>query len=162
MSEPKASSSETPLGVSTARCPERSAGTQTAGRLFLAYLILAKQKKVSRPPRRQSGTRTLQSARSFNQKRIRDRAFSRSEPKFARPAARPSGASLRCAAKLRSDPENHNPQSTQQLLPRPMQPHKQTSLTDPQTPTHHPRRLVLQHPKLHHVAQARRQLFDAL
>ena len=30
---------------------------------FLAYLILAKQKKVSRPPRRQSGIRTLQSTR---------------------------------------------------------------------------------------------------
>ncbi len=34
---------------STARCPERSAGTQTAGRLFLAYLILAKQKKSESP-----------------------------------------------------------------------------------------------------------------
>jgi hypothetical protein len=60
----EASSSETPLGASTARCPERSAGTQTAGRLFLAYLILAKQKKVSRPPRRQSGTGTSQRADS--------------------------------------------------------------------------------------------------
>ena len=49
-----------PSVSSTARCPERSAGTQTAGRLFLAYLILAKQKKVSRPPQRQSGIRAHQ------------------------------------------------------------------------------------------------------
>ena len=34
LSEPKASSSETPLASSTAGCPKRSEGTQTAGRLF--------------------------------------------------------------------------------------------------------------------------------
>ena len=37
-------------------------GRRHQGRLFLAYLILAKQKKVSRPPRRQSGLRTHQGA----------------------------------------------------------------------------------------------------
>src|SRR5437867_6840589 len=36
-----------PPESSTASCPERSAGTQTAGRLFFAYFLLAKQKKVS-------------------------------------------------------------------------------------------------------------------
>ena len=76
-----------PSAPSTGRCPERSAGTQTAGRLFLAYLILAKQKKVSRPPRRQSGFGTLQSTCLLDQKRNRKRAFLGSEPKFARPAA---------------------------------------------------------------------------
>jgi hypothetical protein len=54
--EPQASLRETPAGPSTAGCPERSVGTQEQGRLFLAYFLLAKQKKVSRPPRRQSGT----------------------------------------------------------------------------------------------------------
>ena len=37
-----------PLAASSARCPKRSVGTQTAGRLFFAYFLLAKQKKVSR------------------------------------------------------------------------------------------------------------------
>ena len=38
------------------RLPRSEAkGRRHQGRLFLAYLILAKQKKVSRPPRRQSG-----------------------------------------------------------------------------------------------------------
>ena len=36
----------------------------------------------------------------------RKRAFSKSEPKFPEPAARPAGASLRFAGKLGSDPEN--------------------------------------------------------
>ena len=44
-----ANSSETPLGVSTARCPERSAGTQAAGRLLFAYFLLAKQKNSRSP-----------------------------------------------------------------------------------------------------------------
>jgi len=39
--------SETPLGSSTAGCPKRSVGTQTAGRLSFAYFSLAKQRKVS-------------------------------------------------------------------------------------------------------------------
>ncbi|SFU32542.1 hypothetical protein SAMN05216350_101328 [Polaromonas sp. YR568] len=37
----------TPLGSSTAGCPQRSVGTQTAGRLSFAYFSLAKQRKVS-------------------------------------------------------------------------------------------------------------------
>src|SRR5437867_13311193 len=36
-----------PATPSSARCPERSAGTQTAGRLFFGYFSLAKQKKVT-------------------------------------------------------------------------------------------------------------------
>jgi len=39
--------SRTPLGSSTAGCPKRSAGTQTAGRLFFGDFLLAKQKKVT-------------------------------------------------------------------------------------------------------------------
>jgi hypothetical protein len=45
------------------RLPRAAQGTRralTSARLFLAYLILAKQKKVSRPPRRRSGTGTHQ------------------------------------------------------------------------------------------------------
>lgn len=38
-----------------------------------------------------------------------------------------------------------------------MQPHKKTRLTDPQPTTNLPRRLILQHPELHHVAQTLRQ-----
>ena len=37
-----------PFFLGSAGCPKRSAGTQTAGRLFFAYFLLAKQKKVSR------------------------------------------------------------------------------------------------------------------
>ncbi len=47
LSEPKASSSETPLASSTAGCPERSAGIQTAGRLSFGDFSLAKQRKVT-------------------------------------------------------------------------------------------------------------------
>ncbi|SDN19875.1 hypothetical protein SAMN05720382_1047 [Polaromonas sp. JS666] len=39
--------SQTPLGSSTAGCPKRSGGTQTAGRLFFGDFLLAKQKKVT-------------------------------------------------------------------------------------------------------------------
>jgi hypothetical protein len=55
--EPQASLRLTPAEPSTAGCPERSAGTQEQGRLFLGYFLLAKQKKVTRPPRRLSGFR---------------------------------------------------------------------------------------------------------
>ena len=44
--------SRTPLGSSTAGCPERSGGTQTAGRPSFGYFSLAKQRKVPRPPGR--------------------------------------------------------------------------------------------------------------
>ena len=56
---------------------------------------------------RNVSTRQLQftSKLSGRATRKRKRAFSGSEPKFPEPAARPSGASLRCAAKLRSDPK---------------------------------------------------------
>ena len=46
--EPQASLHVTPLGLSTARYPQRSEGAQTAGRLSFAYFSLATQRKVSR------------------------------------------------------------------------------------------------------------------
>jgi len=55
--EPQASLHETPPGASSAGY---RAATLTPARLFFAYFLLAKQKKVSRPPRRQSGTGTQQ------------------------------------------------------------------------------------------------------
>ena len=46
----EASSSSTPAGPSTAGCPQRSEGTQTAGSPFLLLtLLLAKQKKSESP-----------------------------------------------------------------------------------------------------------------
>ena len=42
-------------------------GRRHQGRLLFAYFLLAKQEKVSRPPRRQSGIRTHQRTRRFNQ-----------------------------------------------------------------------------------------------
>ena len=45
--EPQASLRETPAESSTAGCPKRSAGTQTAGRLSFGYFSLAKQRKVT-------------------------------------------------------------------------------------------------------------------
>ncbi len=54
LSEPKASSSETPPEPSTAGCPvAQRRGRRNQGRLFFAYFLLAKQKKVScrRQPR---------------------------------------------------------------------------------------------------------------
>jgi len=48
LSEPKASSSETPAGPSTAGCPgAQRRGRRQQGRLFFAYFLLARQKKVS-------------------------------------------------------------------------------------------------------------------
>jgi len=44
--------SPTPPGPSNAVCPQRSEGTAHPARLFFAYFLLAKQKKVSRPPGR--------------------------------------------------------------------------------------------------------------
>ena len=37
----------TPTGLNTARRPKRSEGTQTAGRVFFGYFLLAKQKKMT-------------------------------------------------------------------------------------------------------------------
>ena len=56
---------QTPLEVSTAGCPKRSAGTQTSGRLLFAYFLLAKQEKVSRPPGRDPAS-ALQRANAIN------------------------------------------------------------------------------------------------
>ena len=47
--EPQASFYTTPAGPGSAGCPQRSGGTQTPGSLFLAHLILAKQKKGESP-----------------------------------------------------------------------------------------------------------------
>ena len=96
LSEPQASSSGTPDGLSTAggywgqtpislRCIRAAPAGQATGsansgsdpknlsrhqgRLFLAHLILAKQKKVSRPPRRQSGIGTHQETRRLIQRK---------------------------------------------------------------------------------------------
>ena len=50
MSEPQASSAQTPLRPSTAGCPSAQRwGLVQQGRLFLGYLLLATQKKVTRP-----------------------------------------------------------------------------------------------------------------
>ena len=45
LSEPKASSSGTPAGLSTAGCPQRSEGTQTAGSPFLCLLSFGEAKE---------------------------------------------------------------------------------------------------------------------
>ena len=45
--EPQASLRGPPLSLSSAGCPKRSEGTQTAGRFFFGYFLLAKQKKVT-------------------------------------------------------------------------------------------------------------------
>ena len=52
--------SETPLNPSTAGCPERSAGTQTAGRLFL-LTSFGEAKEVSAPPGAYPGRHTSKS-----------------------------------------------------------------------------------------------------
>ena len=61
-----------PRSRTAAGLPPRSAwGSQTGGRLFFAHFLLAKQKKVSRPPGRTPGSRPphRQAARSANQSR---------------------------------------------------------------------------------------------
>jgi hypothetical protein len=45
--EPQASLRGPPHSWRSAGCPKRSVGTQTAGRLFFGYFLLAKQKKVT-------------------------------------------------------------------------------------------------------------------
>ena len=50
LSEPQASLHETPAGLSTTGCPQRSGGTQAPGSPFLLLtLLLAKQKKSESP-----------------------------------------------------------------------------------------------------------------
>ena len=91
-----ASSSSTPLEASTARCPQRSGGTQTPGSPFLLLtLLLAKQKKSESPAAATERHRSLAKRMLVGvTEKIRKRAFLRSEPKFATPSARPAGASL--------------------------------------------------------------------
>ena len=90
-----ASSSGTPAGLSTAGCPQRSGGTQTVGSPFFGLPYFGEAKKGESPAAATERLRTQQSACSFNQKQIRNRAFLGSEPKFPEPAARPSGAAQR-------------------------------------------------------------------
>ena len=89
--------------------------TQEPGSPFLCLLFFGEAKESESPAaaterHRNVSTRQLQftSKLSGRATRKRERAFSGSEHKFPEPAARPSGASLRCAAKLRSDPKNHS------------------------------------------------------
>ena len=55
--------SETPPNSSTAGCPERSAGTQTAGRLSFGYFSLAKQRRSTSPAGARPGLRPHRRAR---------------------------------------------------------------------------------------------------
>jgi len=58
LSEPKASSSETPLLPSTAGCPAaQRRGPRPSGRLSFGYFFLATQRKVPRPPGRDPACR---------------------------------------------------------------------------------------------------------
>ena len=49
LSEPKASSSSTPLSASTAGCPQRSGGTQTIGSPFFSLGFFGEAKKSKSP-----------------------------------------------------------------------------------------------------------------
>ena len=103
-----ASSSGTPAGLSTGRCPQRSEGTQTVGSPFFGLPYFGEAKKGKSPA---AATERHQDSAKYptlnpKTKQIRKRAFLRSEPKFAKPVACPAGAALRCATKLRSDPKN--------------------------------------------------------
>jgi hypothetical protein len=117
----EASSSGTPAGLSTGRCPQRSGGTQTPGSPFLCLLSFGEAKESRSPAaateRLRNSSKNLRpdSTQGFDTsaqtagKRLRqalpervreralnrDRAFSGSEPKFAKPSARPAGATQR-------------------------------------------------------------------
>ncbi len=70
--EPQASLHETPAGPSTAGCPAaKRRGRRHQGRLLFAYFLLAKQEKVSRPPRRQSGIGLTREPRAQFNARLR-------------------------------------------------------------------------------------------
>ena len=61
-----ASSSGTPTGLSTGRCPQRSGGSQTPGSPFLLLtLLLAKQKKSESPAAATERHRTCQRTQHF-------------------------------------------------------------------------------------------------
>jgi hypothetical protein len=120
LSEAQPSSSGTPAGLSTAGCPERSGGTQTPGSPFFSLGFFGETKKCRSPAaateRHRIRQRTQCSIKDKapiphpeRREKIRDRAFWGSEPKFPEPLARPVGAALRFAAKLRSDPKNQTP-----------------------------------------------------
>ena len=108
----EASSSETPAGLSTAGCPQRSGGTQAPGSPFFGLPYFGEAKKGESPAaateRHQDlaknavieSRRRVRRAQPERVEKIRDRAFLGSEPKFPEPSARPAGASLRFAAKL--------------------------------------------------------------
>ena len=78
----------------------RDADTRVA--FFWLTFILAKQKKVSRPPRRQSGIRTMQSACSFNQKQNSGAGVL--GVSINSPTLRPALRVLRFAAQRNCDP----------------------------------------------------------
>ncbi len=58
----EASLGETPRNASTAGCPQRSGGRRQWGRLSFAYVSLAKQRKVGRPPGRDPASGSKRSA----------------------------------------------------------------------------------------------------
>ena len=63
LSEPKASLSKTPLGASTAGCPQRSEGTQPVGSPFFGVLFFGETKKSASPAGATPGLRPAQRAR---------------------------------------------------------------------------------------------------
>ncbi len=63
LSEPKASLSKTPLGASTAGCPQRSEGTQPVGSPFFGVLFFGETKKSASPAGTTPGLRPAQRAR---------------------------------------------------------------------------------------------------
>jgi hypothetical protein len=89
----EASLRETPLDSSTAGCPKRSVGTQTAGRLFFGDFLLAKQKKVTcrraTPGQQNSAKSNRRSRAGFDKpaRTGRSRRMNLSEPFVRRPVA---------------------------------------------------------------------------
>ena len=75
LSEPKASLSKTPLGASTAGCPQRSEGTQPAGSLFCGDLFFGETKKSASPAGANPGLRLRQRACPLQQTPALDRAL---------------------------------------------------------------------------------------
>ena len=93
---PKGERSEfcgTTPGPSIAGCPQRSEGTQTGGRLFFAYFLLAKQKtsrcaagRTSRPPHSAQACRTNKPS-SQRKPEERPEISPATEPRSTKPAA---------------------------------------------------------------------------
>ena len=87
--------------------------TQEPGSPFFSLGFFGEAKKSESPAAAIERHRNLAKRRPLITSKLsgralpmRDRAFLGSEPKLPEPAARPAGASLRCAAKLGSDPKN--------------------------------------------------------